>query len=361
MTEGPLAAYRARLAAGVLGPDPAQLYAAEQLQLLANRLADWQAARQLRILDLIRARRVEVPRGLYIFGGVGRGKTMLMDLFYEHVGFSPRQRLHFHPFMRRVHDLIKDYRKSGEGDPIPRVAARILEDGRLLCLDELHVSDITDAMILARLFTALFDKGLILVATSNAPPQQLYKDGLNRSLFLPFIDLVLQRMELLQLEAERDYRYDQFRRAQHYFTPADDTARAAMDALWAQWAGHVPAHAGGIEVAGRTVAIPMMGGGMARFGFADLCSKPLGANDYLALAEHFHTFFIDDVPMLPTGKADEARRFMVLIDTLYDKKRRLIISAMAEPEVLYTEGKGAVDFVRTASRLIEMRRADWSA
>jgi cell division protein ZapE len=360
MTEGPLAAYRARVAAGALGNDPAQLYAAQQLQLLANRLADWKAAQKRRVLDLVRARRVEVPRGLYMFGGVGRGKTMLMDLFYEHVGFAGRQRLHFHPFMRRVHALIKDYRRSGEGDPIPRVAAKLLEDGPLLCLDELHVADITDAMILARLFAALFDKGLILVATSNSAPQMLYKDGLNRGLFLPFIDLVLQRMDVLQLEAVRDYRYDQFRRAQHYFTPADDTARAAMDALWNEWAGHVPAHAGGIEVAGRRIAIPHMGGGMARFAFDDLCAQPLGANDYLALAEHFHTFFVDGVPVMSEADANAARRFMTLIDTLYDRRRRLIVSAMGEPDALYREGKGAGEFARTASRLNEMRRADWS-
>ncbi len=359
MTIGPLAAYRARIASGELKSDPAQAYAAEQLQVLANRLKDWRSASSLPVLDLLLGRTKSVPRGLYLFGDVGRGKTMLMDLFFDHVEFEHKKRVHFHPFMREVHALIRQMRARDEGDPIPLVAREIMKDVRLLCLDELHVNDITDAMILGRLFAAMFARDLVVVATSNAAPGELYKDGLNRQLFLPFIELVEDKMEVLQLDARLDYRRDSFLNTPHYFIPANEQTRRQLDEIWTRFAGGVPPHDGGLDVGKRRIAIPAMGGGMARFDFADLCGQPLGANDYLALCEHFHTFFIDDIPQLTPERHNEARRFIRLIDTLYDQKRRLIVSCAVEPDEIYVEGPGAEEFTRTASRLTEMRQSDW--
>ena len=359
MTKGPLGAYRARIAAGDLDADQAQAYGAEQLQLLANRLDDWESSSQMRVLNLLLGRALDVPRGLYLFGDVGRGKTMLMDLFFDTVDFANKKRLHFHPFMRDVHALIKEMRSTGDGDPIPLVAERILQDTSLLCLDELHVNDITDAMILGRLFTHMFEHDLVVVATSNAAPRDLYKDGLNRQLFEPFIEIVEQKMEVLQLDARQDYRQANFKNTPHYFTPADKQARQQLDQIWRQFAGGVDPHDGGLDVGKRRIHIPSMGGGMARFSFTDLCGQPLGANDYLALCEHFHTFFIDDIPAIDADRHNEARRFITLIDTLYDKKRRLIASCMVEPDEIYLEGPGVAEFARTASRLSEMRQNDW--
>ena len=359
MKKGPLAVYRAWIAAGELRSDRAQAHAAEQLQLLANRLTDWENSGSLRVLNEWLGRAQKVPRGLYMFGDVGRGKTMLMDLFYETVDFPDKKRLHFHPFMRNVHALIKEMRARDEGDPIPLVAQELMRDTDLLCLDELHVNDITDAMIVGRLFTHMFEHGLILVATSNAAPGDLYKDGLNRSLFMPFIELVEKKMEVLQLDAQLDYRRANFQNTPHYFTPADDRARLQLDDIWRQFAGGAAPHDGGLDVGSRRIHIPSMGGGMARFGFADLCDQPLGANDYLALCEHFHTFFIDDIPQLSADRHNEARRFIKLIDTLYDQKRRLIASCMVEPDEIYVDGRGAEEFTRTSSRLTEMRQSDW--
>ena len=359
MQKGPLATYRTRISSGELRSDLAQACAAEQLQLLANRLADWKTSSNMRVLNLLLGRARDVPRGLYLFGDVGRGKTMLMDLFYESVDFVNKQRLHFHPFMRNVHMLIKEMRLRDEGDPIPLVADRILRDTSLLCLDELHVNDITDAMILGRLFTHMFERDLVVVATSNSAPGDLYKHGRNRQLFLPVIELVEEKMEVLQLDARLDYRRDNFQNTPHYFTPADDHTRRKLDDIWRLFAGGVPPHDGGLDVGNRRIAIPCMGGGMARFSFADLCGQPLGANDYLALCEHFHTFFIDDIPQLTSERYNEARRFMTLIDTFYDQKRRLIVSAMVEPDEIYRHGTGAQEFTRTASRLTEMRQSTW--
>ncbi len=359
MQNGPLAQYRALIEKGELRADPAQAFAAGQLQILANRLRDWESASSRFVLDLLLGRATRAPQGLYLFGDVGRGKTMLMDLFFERVEFADKKRLHFHPFMREVHGLIKKVRERGKGDPIERVADELMRDTRLLCLDELHVNDITDAMILGRLFAALFERDLVVVATSNAAPVDLYKEGLNRQLFLPFIELVNQKMDVLQLDACCDYRRDKFQNTPHYLTPANEETGARLDHIWTRLAGGVAPHDGGLDVGGRRIPIPRMGGGMARFSFDDLCGQPLGANDYLALCVHFHTFFIDDIPHLSPDRHAEARRFIKLIDTLYDQKRRLIVSSMVEPDQIYPAGRGAKEFTRTSSRLSEMRQSNW--
>ncbi|MGI9387732.1 MAG: cell division protein ZapE, partial [Methyloligellaceae bacterium] len=237
MTAGPLPAYRELINAGAIRSDQEQLLAAEKLQVLTNRLATYKPPRGSDLYSFFTRRRGTAPEGLYLFGGVGRGKTMLMDLFFETVTFEPKRRIHFHEFMTEVHDTIADYRKSQDGDPIPAVAKHILSTARLLCFDELHVTDIADAMILGRLFSGLFEEDLIIVATSNVPPSELYKDGLNRQLFLPFVELIEDRMEVFALDAGTDYRLEKLRGHDVYFTPVDRNARQAMDIVWQKLIG----------------------------------------------------------------------------------------------------------------------------
>lgn len=359
MTTGPLAAYRALIASDTIAPDPAQRLAIEKLQLLANRLATYEPPKRTDFFSFFTRRRGEVPLGLYMFGGVGRGKTMLMDLFYETVPFEPKWRVHFHEFMADVHDRINEARKVHEGDPIPVVAQSITDEAQLLCFDEFHVTDIADAMILGRLFAGLFDAHVVVVATSNAAPEELYKDGLNRALFEPFIDLVGDRMEVLQLEAAKDYRLERLEGVQLYFTPADEAARAAMDASWKRLTGCDQGEEAEIVSKGRRIRVPQAALGVARFSFADLCEAPLAAADYLKIAHAFHTVLLDNIPAMGPDRRNEARRFINLIDTFYDNRVRLVASADTEPDGLYPSGDGAALFVRTASRLMEMRSADY--
>jgi cell division protein ZapE len=296
-----------------------------------------------------------VPRGLYIFGRVGRGKTMLMDLFFEAVPFEKKRRVHFHEFMTEVHDLIAAARKEAEGDLVPVVAERIAREAPLLCFDEFHVTDIADAMILGRLFAGFFEHGTVIVATSNVAPQDLYKDGLNRKLFLPFIELIEEKMEVLELESAKDYRLDRLRGEPLYFSPLGEPATAGIRDAFHKLTGVTHGQSQDILVKGRTLTVPEAAQGVARFTFAELCGRPLGANDYLTIARHFHTVIIEDVPLLGRDRRDEARRFNTLVDTLYDQGTGLIVSAAAEPDDLYVEGDGADLFKRTASRLMEMR------
>lgn len=355
MDAGPLQRYRAMVEAGELKPDPAQHLAAEKLQLLANRLAQYQPPATTDLFSFFTRKRGAVPEGLYIFGGVGRGKTMLMDMFFHTVPFGAKRRVHFHEFMAEVHDLIGRFRKRHQGDPIPPTAAAIAEQARLLCFDELHVTDIADAMILGRLFTALFQAHVVVVATSNAAPRELYRNGLNRPLFEPFIALVEDRMEVLQLEAATDYRLEKLQGAQLYFTPSDKEAGRAMRAAFRRLTGHESGSSAELTVKGRKVAVPEASMGVARFDFADLCARPLGVGDYLAIAHAYHTLLLENIPVLSPARRNEARRFNTLIDTLYDNGVRLIASAEAKPEELYPRGDGAELFQRTVSRLIEMR------
>lgn len=346
--------YEERLAGGQIDADPAQAAAVERLDRLAGELQQRKESRRGWLGGLLAARN-DHQKGLYVYGAVGRGKTMLMDLFYEACEHPAKRRVHFHEFMAEVHERIARGRATSDGDPIPFVAGEIASESSLLCFDELHVTDIADAMILSRLFKVLFEKGTVVVATSNAAPDKLYWNGLNRQLFLPFVALLEANVDTLELCSARDFRLEKLAGRQLYFTPANVRAATELDAHWQRLTGGhepLPAH---LEVKGRRVLVPKAAMGVARFTFADLCEQPLGALDYLHIAHAFHTVIIDAIPALSPAKRNEARRFITLIDTLYDNRVCLIASAEAEPHRLYPAGDGARHFERTASRLMEMR------
>jgi cell division protein ZapE len=345
--------YQKRLAERELEADAAQSALAVRLDALLRELM--QRSQKRSVFSRLFGKEPASPKGLYIWGSVGRGKTMLMDLFFEETPFEPKQRAHFHEFMADVHEHIAMARTNVAGDPIPRVAQGIAKEARLLCFDELHVTDIADAMILARLFEALFAAGTIVVATSNEPPSGLYKHGLNRQLFLPFIGLVSSHMDVVELKAQKDFRLDKLAGAQLYFSPADAAAGAALDKHWERLTGRHPGKSHALDVKGRKVHVPLASMGVARFHFDDLCAQPLGANDYLHIAHAFHTVIIDDIPLLTPDRRDVVRRFINLVDALYDSRICLIASTAAEPNALYPKGHGSDHFKRTASRLTEMR------
>lgn len=361
--------YEAMVEAGEVAADAAQRHIAQRLSQLQEELENRRFATKGSALGWLFARRErENPlKGIYIHGAVGRGKTMLMDLFYQGAPDLPKRRVHFHEFMADVHERIHAFRKADMGDdgkgrdPIGPVADAIADEARLLCFDEFHVRDITDAMILGRLFAGLFRHKVIVVATSNDAPQELYGEGLNRALFLPFIDLLQQRLDVLHLDARGDYRLDKLAGQPVYFLPPGDKARAAMDGLWRRLTGGAPARAVDLALKGRAVRVPQAAMGNARFSFADLCEAPLGTQDYLKIARTYHTVFVDDIPVLGENRRNEARRFIHLVDTLYDAHVKLVVSAAAEPAALYPQGDGADLFVRTASRLIDMRSHDYLA
>ena len=363
------AAYDARLAGGDIQPDPAQAAGLRALLRLEADLADALATNGLKALF----RKPESQRGVYLWGPVGRGKSMLMDLFFEAVAVEKKRRTHFHVFMGEVHRLIGEWRSGDPAarkarfgqhkgdDPIPPVADVVADEARLLCFDEFQVTDIADAMILGRLFEALFARGVTLVATSNREPDALYKDGINRQLFLPFIDLLKQRLEVVSVAGGHDYRLDRLRAAGTWFSPADPDNRRSFDALWQDMLGGEEESGATLEVLGRKITLPHASGGLVRASFASLCSVALGPNDYVALAARFHTVFLEDVPRLAANRREEARRFVILIDALYEAHARLIVLAEGQPAELYPAGDGSFEFERTASRLEEMRSADWLA
>lgn len=355
MRQSMITLYEERIRDGGLTRDAAQLTVAERFDGLAASLNNWRPPTK-GLFGLFSGRGGNTaPKGLYVHGSVGRGKTMLMDLFFDHVPFTPKRRLHFHEFMAETHDRIADARRLSKGDPIPTVAEAIAAQNRLLCFDELHVTDIADAMILGRLFEALFADGVVVVATSNAAPHELYKNGLNRNLFVPFIKMLNAHMDVVHLDAAEDYRMLKLAGQPLYFTPVDDAANAQMDKIWLSLTGVARGEPSELAVKGRRVPVPETANGVARFGFADLCEAALGANDYLSIARTYHTVMIDHIPMLGPAKRNEARRFINLIDTLYDAKVGLVVSAESDVEAIYKEGDGQFLFERTMSRLIEMR------
>lgn len=351
----PLGLYRERLAAGALSPDPGQERAIERLEALSQALAAWRPG------GLFRLGRGRKPRGLYLYGAVGRGKSMLMDLFFEVAPVARKTRVHFHEFMQAQHAFMREARSNGEGQDqlIARAAKAVAEEARLVCFDELQVTDIADAMILGRLFEHLFALDVVMVATSNRPPTDLYKNGLNRQLFLPFIALLEAEMETVEIEAARDYRLDRLMEAPVYHTPLGPLAEQAMDRAWARLTEGAKGRPVQFMVQGRTLRVPCAAAGCARFSFEALCAQPLGPADYLELAEQFHTVLLDGVPKLTPDRREEAARFRTLIDALYERRTKLVCSAAAEPAALYPEGEQSFEFERTASRLMEMRSKDY--
>ena len=359
--------YRERVDAGLLTNDPVQAEAAELLDDLARRLADppkggWFS-------------KPEPVRGLYLWGGVGRGKSMLMDLFFEDAAPKAKRRVHFHEFMAEIQDRLDTWRKMPEADrkrspwrvkgagddPIPPVAKQVAADAQLLCFDEFQVTQIADAMILARLFDQLFSRGVTMVATSNRVPDDLYKDGINRPLFLPFIQHLKERCDIFHLASDRDYRLDRLIAAPVWYAPLGPEADASLEEVWTRLTSGAHAQHVTLTVKGRKLEVSREAAGVAWFTFEELCARPLYSRDYLTIAANFHTIILRGIPQLGADKRNEAARFVALIDALYEAKIKLVASAAAEPETLYPEGDGAFEFERTVSRLHEMRSTDYLA
>jgi cell division protein ZapE len=355
--------YQALVSSGAIEPDVAQAEAAEAFADLEQRLAGYKPIRKQGLLGRLFAdKNGPPPRGLYVHGDVGRGKTMLMDLFFQHSPVAHKRRAHFHEFMAEVHERIYGFRQNiargeiADGDVIGLTAASIFDEAWLLCFDEFHVTDIADAMILGRLFAKLFEFGTVVVATSNVAPEDLYKGGLNRALFLPFIAQISDHMDVLWLDARTDFRLEKLAGVKMWLVPADKAADAALDKAWVKMTGNAKCKPRDISIKGRILHVPCAADGVARFSFADLCEKPLAASDYLRLARDYHTIMIDRIPVMDYPERNAARRFIALIDTLYDNAVKLMASADADPQSLYlaTEGNEANEFKRTSSRLVDM-------
>lgn len=345
----PLAAYRQRIAAGALQVDADQQRGAERLERLARELATWRPGGWLR--------KSKPPRGVYLWGPVGRGKSMLLDIFFEAAPVERKRRVHFHEFMQARHAFLRDARARGAGQDqlIAEAAKQVADEARLLCFDELQVTDIADAMILGRLFQRLFEQDVVIVATSNRPPDDLYKNGLNRQLFLPFIALLKSKLDLVEIAGPQDFRLRQLMAAPVYYAPLGPAAQEAMDEAWRRLtAGAVPQHVT-LDVGGRSLRIEREAAGVARFTFEEVCARPLGPADYLEIAERFHTVLLENIPKLTPSMREEAARFRTLIDALYEAKVKLVASADAQPHELYPAGDQSFEFERTASRLMEMR------
>ncbi len=369
LAAGPLAAYRSRLASGALVTDPAQAMAAERLQDLWVKLRGYDPpphpANSKFINRLLRRRAVDDaphgPNGLYLVGEVGRGKSMLMDLFFAEAQVERKRRIHFHAFMQDVHARVFAWKSANPGgaDPVPPLADDIASRAALLCFDEFQINDIADAMILGRLFAALFERAVVVVATSNTTPDDLFRGKPGRDAFLPFIALIKQHLDVLTLEAGRDFRRERLRSLPTWHVPANGRADAALDRAFAELANGATPRAERLNVTGRTLRVPLAAAGVARFDFAALCGQPLGPGDYLALATHYDALVLDGIPRLGPENYDQARRFITLVDALYEHRVKLVASADAHPDALYERGEGAKAFERTASRLEEMQSEMW--
>ncbi len=373
-TVGPLAAYRARLAAGEVGTDPSQALVAERLQALWTQLRGYAAEQPAEdpgfFGRMFRKRRDDMPEdfphGLYLVGDVGRGKSMLMDLFFDAADVPRKRRIHFHQFMQQAHQRIYAWRRAPHrladphsDDPIPPLADTIAAEASLLCFDEFQVNDVADAMILGRLFKALFARGVVVVATSNTRPDDLFAGQPGRDAFLPFIALLKQHLDVLVMAGSRDWRRQRLRGMPTWHVPVDDRADRALDAAFHDLTAGAKARPERLMVMGHVLAVPLAAQGVARFDFDALCGQPLGAGDYLALATHYQAVVLDGVPRLSPDNYDLARRFIVLIDALYDHRVKLVASAEATPDQLYERGEGARAFERTASRLEEMQSREY--
>jgi len=366
MQDGPLFAYRQMKRSGNLLADEMQELAVEKFQSLHNGLkgynptlgmTGWKARLGL-------ARRTAIPpTGLYIHGGVGRGKSMLMDMFFDKSTVECKRRVHFHEFMIEVQEKLHAWRKQAkddrDDDPIIPIADDIAKDAWLLCFDEFHVVDIADAMILGRLFEALFKRGVIFVATSNFAPDILYKDGLNRELFLPFINLIKEKLDILHLASPTDYRHERLMHMQVYLSPLGKATMEALEQDFAALTEGAIAEPSELELKGRTLAVSRAARGVAWFSFEELCAEARGAVDYIAVAERYHTIILDGVPKMPEARRNEAKRFILLIDVLYEHNCNLVMGAEVSPAELYTEGRHAFEFERTVSRLMEMQSEEY--
>jgi cell division protein ZapE len=360
--------YRRRLARGELAPNDAQEDVVHRLDRLVDELAGYRPkAREPRWRRWLGSGNGRSgPRSVYVWGGVGRGKTLLMDLFFACAPLKRKRRVHFHQFMQEVHrelHAIRQKQRSGhlweDADPIAMVCQGIAEHAVLVCFDEFQVTDITDAMILGRLFEALLGQGVVIVATSNTPPRDLYRDGLNRNAFEPFIAILEDRFDVVHLTGPTDYRLERIAGESLYVTPLGPAAERQIERLWAKLTEGTEARAHTLHVAGRTIEAPRTAGGVTRFSFTELCERPLGARDYIAIAEAFHTVVLTDVPRLDRTRHNEARRFTILIDTLYDRGMRLVVSAAAPPDAIHAGTGLGGEFARTVSRLHEMCSQDY--
>lgn len=363
--------YLDKVQSGLFQPDPMQERLAARLDLLNDELEKQKLSSKSSALGWLfgKGSNSNSAKGLYIWGSVGRGKSMLMDLFFELAKVEQKKRVHFNDFMADAQNRIQEQRdafKNGtskEEDPIPPVARALAEEAKLLCFDEFTVTDIADATILGRLFSGLFDAGTIVVATSNVAPDNLYKDGLNRQRFLPFIELLKSNCEVFELDAKTDYRLEKLSKARVYLAPLGKRSDAGMALLWQEFIGGETPKADVVLHKGRKIIVPQAAGGVAKFTFSDLCENPLAAGDYLAISRKYHTIFLENVPFMSGQKRNEAKRFILLIDTLYDRHIKLVVSAAANPHALY-QGQGgteAFEFQRTASRLIEMQSTEYLA
>ncbi|WP_068084993.1 cell division protein ZapE [Polycladidibacter stylochi] len=362
--------YQELVASGNISQDPAQLEVINRLDQLNLRLAEKPAAQQQSFFSKLfskNKKEQDITKGVYIWGSVGRGKTMLMDLFFDLAPTEGKIRSHFHEFMEDIHNRMKQLRaeisegKRKDTDPVLPVADAVGEGLQLLCFDEFTITDIADAMLIGRLFSRLFEHGVVVVATSNVEPDNLYKDGLNRSHILPFIDMIKQQVDVVCLDSSTDYRLEKLGDAEVYLSPLGPQADQDMANLWASLTYGLPAHSETLHNKGRNIAISKTASGVAWFTFDELCAQPLGASDYLRIAHAYHTIFLEAVPALNESRRNEAKRFINLIDTLYDNKNKLVIMAAAQPQELYQakQGTEAFEFDRTASRLIEMRSSEY--
>src|SRR5690242_11245349 len=364
------AQYQALVSSGAIDADPAQAEAAEAFAALEERLSSYKPAKKLSLLGRLFGDKSEAPpRGLYVHGEVGRGKTMLMDLFFQQSPVRHKRRAHFHEFMAEAHEKIYAYRQNiargeiADSDVIELTANAIFDEAWLLCFDEFHVTDIADAMILGRLFSKLFELGTVVVATSNVAPEDLYKGGLNRALFLPFIAQIEAHMDVMRLDARTDFRLEKLTGVKMWLVPDDGEASGALNKAWAKMTGNAPCKPHDIAIKGRILRVPCSAHGVARFSFADLCEAPLAASDYLRLAHDYHTILVDHIPVMDYPQRNAAKRFISLIDTLYDNAVKLLASAAADPVLLYlaSDGNEANEFKRTSSRLIEMSSESYLA
>lgn len=365
--DGPRQRYQALIESGEVNADPAQAEAVDRLQAMHEKLDGYQLAglktSWTQRLGFGKPATIEAPRGLYIHGAVGRGKSMLMDLFFDGVAVEKKRRVHFHEFMQEAHDLIHQWRQSNKvsktTEPIRPTAKLLADRNWLLCFDEFEVRDIADAMIVSRLFHAMFELGVVVVATSNRHPNDLYKDGLQRDLFLPFIAILQKRLEVLHLADGLDYRLDRLKGMSVYHMPSGPEADAALDLAFEDLTDGRPGKSERVELRGREIVVPKAEGVVARFGFRDLCESPLGPGDYLAIAKRYRSVIVSNVPVMNGERRDAARRFMTMIDTFYDNHVHMVFSADAPPQGLYSGHDWGFEFDRTISRLMEMQSADY--